>query len=142
MDLCLIRRRGLGRNENGGGNCRPVAPACRGGPRLAAVRWRGRVRFVESASPKATSGDVLARTLPGVGPGGRVPRAGAQIASTGVRARPYNGPMHDNRTDRMLFEAQEKANLKAAAPLASRMRPQDTRGVRRASGISSGRGSC
>lgn len=34
-------------------------------------------------------------------------------------------PMHDNRTDRMLFEAQEKANLGAAAPLASRMRPRN-----------------
>lgn len=36
----------------------------------------------------------------------------------------YNGPMHENRTDNMLFEAQEKANLKAVAPLASRMRPR------------------
>jgi len=32
--------------------------------------------------------------------------------------------MQDGRTDRMLFEAQEKANLDAAAPLASRMRPR------------------
>jgi len=33
--------------------------------------------------------------------------------------------MHDNRTENMLFEAQEKANLGAAAPLASRMRPRN-----------------
>ncbi len=33
-------------------------------------------------------------------------------------------PMHDRRNDGMLFEAQEKANLGAAAPLASRMRPR------------------
>ncbi|MGE5297344.1 MAG: replication-associated recombination protein A [Solirubrobacterales bacterium] len=32
--------------------------------------------------------------------------------------------MHESRTDGMLFEAQEKANLKAVAPLASRMRPR------------------
>lgn len=32
--------------------------------------------------------------------------------------------MQDSRTDGMLFEAQEKANLNAAAPLASRMRPR------------------
>jgi len=32
--------------------------------------------------------------------------------------------MHDSRTDKMLFEAQEKASLDAAAPLASRMRPR------------------
>lgn len=33
--------------------------------------------------------------------------------------------MHDNRTQKMLFEAQEKANLGAVAPLASRMRPRN-----------------
>jgi len=38
--------------------------------------------------------------------------------------RPYNARMHGDGIDRMLFEAQEKANLGAAAPLASRMRPR------------------
>lgn len=33
--------------------------------------------------------------------------------------------MHENRTEKMLFEAQEKANLGAVAPLASRMRPRN-----------------
>ena len=71
-------------------------------------------------------GDIRRRSpaaLPGVGPDGHVPRAGANSFDRSW-SRPYNGPMQGNRTDTMLFEAQEKANLNAAAPLASRMRPR------------------